>query len=39
LLIDLNLVPKKPFIIGLGTVGLATALIAYAYLVVAPRRK
>jgi hypothetical protein len=39
LLIDLNLVPKKPFILGLGAIGLITALVAYAYLVVVPRRK
>jgi hypothetical protein len=39
LLIDLNLVPKKPFILSLGAIGLITALSAYAYLVVAPRRK
>lgn len=39
LLLDLNLVPKKSFIIGLGIVGLITALVAYGYLIVAPRRK
>ena len=39
LLIDLNLVPRKPFVLILGTAGLLTALVAYRYLLVAPRRK
>jgi len=39
LLLDLDLVPKKPFIIALGAAGLVTALAAYAYLLIAPRRK
>jgi serine/threonine protein kinase len=39
LLLDLNLVPKKPFILTLGGIGLLTALAAYAYLLLAPRRK
>lgn len=39
LLLDLNLVPRKPFILTLGAVGLLTALAAYAYLLLAPRRK
>lgn len=39
LLIDLNLVPRKPFILTLGAIGLVTALAAYAYLIVMPRRK
>ncbi|HWN97610.1 MAG TPA: serine/threonine-protein kinase [Methylomirabilota bacterium] len=39
LLLDLNLVPKKPFILSLGAMGLITALAAYVYLVIAPRRK
>ena len=32
LLVDLGLVNPKPFIIGLGTLGLAVALGAFAYL-------
>jgi serine/threonine protein kinase len=39
LLLDLNLVPRKPFILALGSIGLVTALVAYAYLLIAPRRK
>jgi serine/threonine protein kinase len=39
LLIDLDLVPRKPFILTLGAIGLVTALVAYAYLIVMPRRK
>jgi hypothetical protein len=39
LLLDLNLVPKKPFILTLGAIGLITALMAYGYLLIAPRRK
>ena len=39
LLLDLNLVPKKQFILSLGALGLITAFAAYAYLLVAPRRK
>jgi hypothetical protein len=39
LLLDLNLVPRKPFILALGSIGLVTALGAYAYLLLAPRRK
>ena len=39
LLLDLNLVPKKPFLLILGALGLITALSAYAYLLFAPRRK
>jgi serine/threonine protein kinase len=39
LLIDLNLVSRKPFVLILGAAGLLTALVAYRYLLVAPRRK
>ena len=39
LLLDLNLVPKKPFVLGLGGNGLFTALAAYIYLLMVPRRK
>ena len=39
LLIDLNLVPRKPFVLLLGAAGLITALTAYCYLLAAPRRK
>lgn len=39
LLIDLNLVPRKAFVLGLGLVGLAIALVAYFYLRFAPRAK
>ena len=39
LLLDLNLVPKKQFILCLGAIGLITALAAYVYLLIAPRRK
>ena len=39
LLLDLNLVPKKPFLLILGGLGLITALSAYAYLLIATRRK
>jgi hypothetical protein len=31
LLVDLELVARKPFVIGLGVVGLAVALGAFAY--------
>jgi serine/threonine protein kinase/type IV secretory pathway VirB2 component (pilin) len=37
LLIDLNLVPRKPFVLCLGAIGLLTALSAYTYLLVVPR--
>jgi serine/threonine protein kinase len=39
LLIDLNLVPKKPFVLSLGAAGLIVALAAYIYLLMAPRPK
>lgn len=39
LLIDLNLVPRKPFVLCLGAIGLITALSAYRYVFTAPRRK
>lgn len=39
LLMDLNLVPRKPFVLILGASGLLTALVAYRYLLAAPRRK
>jgi serine/threonine protein kinase len=39
LLIDLNLVPKKPFVLSLGAAGLIVALVAYIYLLMAPRPK
>jgi hypothetical protein len=39
LLIDLNLVPRKPFVLILGAAGLLTALVAYRYLLMVPRRK
>jgi serine/threonine protein kinase len=39
LLIDLNLVPRKPFVLALGAAGLITALVAYRYLLMIPRRK
>lgn len=38
LLVDLGLVERKPFVIGLGLVGLATALGAFAYVRRMPRR-
>jgi hypothetical protein len=37
LLVDLNLVARKPFIVGLGFVGLAVALGAFAYVRRGPR--
>ncbi|MEK7779967.1 MAG: serine/threonine-protein kinase [Verrucomicrobiota bacterium] len=37
LLVDLGLVERKPFVIGLGLVGLATALGAFAYVRRMPR--
>jgi len=39
LLIDLNLVPRKPFVLSLGAAGLVVALGAYLYLLMAPRSK
>jgi len=39
LLIDLNLIPRKPFVLSLGAVGLAVALTAYIYLLMVPRPK
>ncbi|MCC6234204.1 MAG: serine/threonine protein kinase [Verrucomicrobiales bacterium] len=39
LLLDLALVPRQPFIVALGTLGLVTAVAAYLYLVVGPRRR
>lgn len=39
LLLDLDLVPRQPFIIALGILGLGTAVGAYLRLVVAPRRR
>lgn len=39
LLLDLDLVPRKPFILCLGALGLVTALAAYLYLLLAPRRR
>jgi hypothetical protein len=39
LLMDLNLVPRKPFVLILGGAGLLTALVAYRYLLTAPRAK
>ena len=39
LLIDLNLVPKKSFVLCLGAIGFITALSAYAYLLVAPKAR
>ena len=39
LLIDLNLVPRKPFVLSLGAVGLVVALAAYVYLLRVPRPK
>lgn len=38
LLVDLGLVARKPFVIGLGLAGLATALGAFAYVRRIPRR-
>jgi len=37
LLLDLNLIPRKPFVLSLGAFGLVVALSAYVYLVRAPR--
>ncbi|MFQ5654915.1 MAG: hypothetical protein ACE5GW_09315, partial [Planctomycetota bacterium] len=37
LLIDLGLVSKVPFALGLGATGLAGAIATYAYLVISPR--
>jgi serine/threonine-protein kinase len=39
LLIDLNLVPRKPFVLSLGAAGLIVALTAYVYLLRVPRPK
>lgn len=39
LLIDLNLVPKSQFTIGLGLVGLLASAATYVYLWIAPRTK
>ncbi|HTD68709.1 MAG TPA: serine/threonine-protein kinase, partial [Candidatus Limnocylindria bacterium] len=39
LLIDLNLVPRRPFVLCLGGIGLLTALAVYIYLLVVPRAK
>jgi hypothetical protein len=39
LLIDLNLVPRKSFVLGLGTIGLITAISTYAYLLVVPKAR
>jgi serine/threonine protein kinase len=39
LLIDLDLVPRKPFVLSLGAVGLVVALSAYVYLLRVPRPK
>jgi hypothetical protein len=39
LLIDLNLVPKTAFVLTLGTTGLVVAIVAYVYLLMAPRWK
>jgi hypothetical protein len=38
LLVDLGLVPRKPFVIGLGMVGLVVALGAFNYVRRIPRR-
>ena len=37
LLIDLNLVSRAPFLIGLGIAGLVLAMATYAYLLIRPR--
>lgn len=37
LLLDLNLIPRKPFVLSLGAVGMVVALSAYVYLLRAPR--
>jgi hypothetical protein len=39
LLLDLNLVARKPFVLSLGAAGLVVALGAYIYLLMAPRPK
>lgn len=39
LLLDLNLVAKKPFVLGLGAIGITIALVAYWYLRSVPRAK
>jgi hypothetical protein len=39
LLVDLELVPKAPFILGLGGFALAAAIATYAWLVLSPRRQ